>query len=161
MIRLSFILAVFLCFTTSLAHAVGFQFIEVPADGLLTALKVGIWSPCTRPASEVKLGPVVMSVAKDCPISGDKLPLVVISHGRGGTIYPGRLFQGHARLKIPPLRSAALSDVELARDCSAMPWILLRFEAKLWARRRCRGAHAACVHRFTRIFSHRIDINRS
>jgi len=31
-----------------------------------------------------------MSVAKDCPISGDKLPLVVISHGRGGT------FVGHS-----------------------------------------------------------------
>ena len=90
MIRLSFILAVFLCFTTSLVHAAGFQIIEVPADGPLTAPKGGIWSPCTRPASEVKLGPVVMSVAKDCPISGDKLPLVVISHGRGGT------FVGHS-----------------------------------------------------------------
>ena len=90
MIRLSFILAVFLCFTTSPAHAAGFQFIEVPADGPLPALKGGVWYPCAQPTQEVKLGPFVMSVAKDCPVAGDKLPLVVISHGRGGT------FVGHS-----------------------------------------------------------------
>ena len=90
MIRLSFILAVFLCFTTSLAHAAGFQFIEVPADGPLPALSGGVWYPCAQPTQEVKLGPFVMSVAKDCPVAGDKLPLVVISHGRGGT------FVGHS-----------------------------------------------------------------
>ncbi|WP_271023788.1 dienelactone hydrolase [Rhizobium sp. RCAM05973] len=90
MIRLSFILAVFLCFTTSLAHAAGFQFIQIPADGRLPALSGGAWYPCVRPTSEVKLGPFVMSVAKDCPVAGNKLPLVVISHGRGGT------FVGHS-----------------------------------------------------------------
>ena len=90
MIRLSFILAVFLCFTTSLAHAAGFQFIEAPADGPLPALSGGVWYPCAQPTQEVKLGPFVMSVAKDCPVAGDKLPLVVISHGRGGT------FVGHS-----------------------------------------------------------------
>ncbi|MEX3842328.1 alpha/beta hydrolase family protein [Paraburkholderia sp. BR10882] len=31
------------------------------------------------------MGPFVLSVAKDCPVTGEKLPLVVISHGTGGT----------------------------------------------------------------------------
>jgi predicted dienelactone hydrolase len=31
------------------------------------------------------LGPFELSVVKDCPVAGDKLSLVVISHGRGGT----------------------------------------------------------------------------
>ncbi|MGO4569572.1 alpha/beta hydrolase family protein [Rhizobium sp. 2YAF20] len=89
MIRLSFILAALLCLTASLAHAAGFQLIDVPADGPHPALKGGIWYPCAQPTSEVKLGPFVTSVAKDCPITGEKLPLVVISHGRVGT------FLGH------------------------------------------------------------------
>jgi len=89
MIRLSFILAVLLVLTTSLAQAAGFQLIKIPINGPLPALSGGIWYPCTLPTSAVKLGPFVTSVTKDCPIAGDKLPLVVISHGRGGT------FLGH------------------------------------------------------------------
>src|SRR5450830_112071 len=89
MIRWSVILAPLLCLTASLVHAAGFQLIEVPADGPLPALKGGIWYPCAQPTGEVKLGPFVMPVVKDCPVAGEKLPLVVLSHGRGGT------FLGH------------------------------------------------------------------
>jgi hypothetical protein len=32
----------------------------------------------------VKIGLHVLTVTEDCPIAGGKLPLVVISHGRGG-----------------------------------------------------------------------------
>ena len=59
------------------------------AAGRFQPLKGAVWYPCAQPANEVKLGPFIMSVAKDCPIAGEKLPLVVISHGRGGT------FLGH------------------------------------------------------------------
>lgn len=89
MIRLRFFLAALFCLAAQLAHAAGFQLIEVPADGPLPALKGGIWYPCAQPTSDVKLGPFVMSVAKDCSIAGEKLPLVVISHGRTG------MFLGH------------------------------------------------------------------
>jgi predicted dienelactone hydrolase len=30
------------------------------------------------------LGPYVLPVSKDCPLSGEKLPLIVVSHGHGG-----------------------------------------------------------------------------
>jgi predicted dienelactone hydrolase len=58
----------------------GFQFIEMPADKDGPALKGGIWYPCSEPPGDTDLGDIV----EDCPVSGDKLPLVVISHGRGG-----------------------------------------------------------------------------
>ncbi len=35
------------------------------------------------------MGPNVLSVAENCPVAGEKLPLVVISHGHGGS------FLGH------------------------------------------------------------------
>jgi predicted dienelactone hydrolase len=78
-----------LLLTATLAHAAGFRFIEAPAgaDGL--ALKGAMWSPCSAAPAEIDLGNVTLLGVKDCPIGGDKLPLVVISHGRGGS------FVGH------------------------------------------------------------------
>jgi predicted dienelactone hydrolase len=85
MIGFSYIPAAALCLATSLAHAAGFKAIEIPGNGALPPLRGAIWYPCAQPPSDVKLGPFVLSVARDCPLVGEKLPLVVISHGRGGT----------------------------------------------------------------------------
>ncbi|MGV1764986.1 alpha/beta hydrolase family protein [Rhizobium rhizogenes] len=85
MIRLRFFLAALFCLAAPLAHAAGFQLIEIPADGPLPALKGGIWYPCAQPAGDVTIGPFTMSVTKDCPIMGETLPLVVVSHGRIGS----------------------------------------------------------------------------
>jgi predicted dienelactone hydrolase len=74
-----------LCLQASLAHATGFQFIEIPGNGSLQPLKGAVWYPCNQPPSNEKLGPFELSVTRNCPVTGDKLPLVVISHGRGGT----------------------------------------------------------------------------
>ncbi|MFK0164448.1 alpha/beta hydrolase family protein [Rhizobium sp. NPDC090279] len=85
MIRLGFIFAASLYLSSSLADAAGFQRIEIPGDGTLPAIKGGVWYPCAEPAGEVKVGPFTMAAVKDCPVTGEKLPLVVISHGKGGT----------------------------------------------------------------------------
>ncbi|MGY5804721.1 alpha/beta hydrolase family protein [Rhizobium sp. LEGMi12c] len=85
MIRLDFILVVSLCLATPLAHAAGFQQIEVPGDGALPAIKGGVWYPCGQQPSDIKGGSLTVTIAKDCPVTGEKLPLVVISHGKGGT----------------------------------------------------------------------------
>ncbi|HEX8047981.1 alpha/beta hydrolase family protein [Rhizobium sp.] len=85
MTRLGFILAASLCLATSLAHAAGFQPIEMPGDGSLPAIKGGVWYPCAQPVGDIKVGPFTTAATKDCPVTGEKLPLVVISHGRGGT----------------------------------------------------------------------------
>jgi predicted dienelactone hydrolase len=83
-----FALASLVCLVASLAEAAGFQRIEVPASGALSPLKGTIWYPCAKPPGEMKIGPkigpYVLTVTEDCPIEGGKLPLVVISHGRGG-----------------------------------------------------------------------------
>ncbi len=81
--------AAILCLAASLAHAAGFQRIEVPANGSLEPLMGAVWYPCAEPPGEVKMGPNVLSVAENCPVAGEKLPLVVISHGHGGS------FLGH------------------------------------------------------------------
>ena len=53
------------------------------ADG--PALKGAMWYHCSEPPGEIVLGNITLPEVKDCPVSGDKLPLVVVSHGRGGS----------------------------------------------------------------------------
>jgi predicted dienelactone hydrolase len=48
-----------------------------------------MWSPCSAAPGETDLGTVTVPGVKGCPIGGDKLPLIVMSHGRGGS------FVGH------------------------------------------------------------------
>jgi predicted dienelactone hydrolase len=59
--------------------------IDVPADADGPALNGAMWSPCSEPPGEIDLGNIAVPGVKDCPISGDKMPLVVVSHGRGGS----------------------------------------------------------------------------
>ncbi|HWX30253.1 MAG TPA: alpha/beta hydrolase [Steroidobacteraceae bacterium] len=76
-----FVVVIALCFIATFAKAAGFRFIEVPADAEGPAMKGAMWTPCTAPPGEIDLGDIILPGVKDCPISGDKLPLVVISHG--------------------------------------------------------------------------------
>lgn len=48
-------------------------------------IPVAIWYPSTGTASDQRLGLFHQSVAPDAPIKGKRLPLVIISHGNGGT----------------------------------------------------------------------------
>jgi predicted dienelactone hydrolase len=83
MLALRLHVAVALCLMAIPVQAAGFRFIEVPADADGPVLKGAMWYPCAEPAGEVRLGPFTLPVAKGCPISGDRLPLVVVSHGGG------------------------------------------------------------------------------
>lgn len=86
---LSVVIAIALCALATPSFATGFRVIDVPANADGPALTGGLWYPCAEPTGTVQLGPYALSVSKDCPLSGDKHPLVVVSHGRGGT------FLGH------------------------------------------------------------------
>jgi predicted dienelactone hydrolase len=79
-------LALAVCFSSivTLAHAAGLKLFDVPADAAGPAIQIAMWSPCAAAPGEVKLGPFTLPVVRDCPIAGDKLPLVVLSHGFGG-----------------------------------------------------------------------------
>jgi len=72
------------CLTATLVRAAGIQFIEVPADPRGPTLTGAVWSPCAAPPQTVMLLRLSVPGVKDCPIAGDKLPLVVFSHGKGG-----------------------------------------------------------------------------
>jgi len=86
---LSFLIPLTLLLTAAVAQAAGFRFIEAPAGPDGPALTGAMWSPCSAAPGEIDLGNATLPGAKDCPIASDKLPLVVISHGRGGS------FLGH------------------------------------------------------------------
>lgn len=70
--------------TAASVQAAGLASIEVPAGDGSPALSAFVWSPCATTSGEVQLGPVTLSAVPGCPIAGEKLPLVVISHGHGG-----------------------------------------------------------------------------
>ncbi|WP_316168495.1 MULTISPECIES: alpha/beta hydrolase family protein [unclassified Bradyrhizobium] len=73
------------CFASSPTRAAGIQFLDSESK-----LKGAIWTPCAAAPQEVPLGQLGVTAVetlpgvKDCPIKGDRLPLIVFSHGRGG-----------------------------------------------------------------------------
>ncbi|MBR0722680.1 alpha/beta hydrolase family protein [Bradyrhizobium manausense] len=81
---LKFALASAICLITTLAQAAGFRLVTVPAEAGLPELRAAVWSPCSEPPSEVGLRTMTLRATQNCPVSGDKLPLIVISHGYGG-----------------------------------------------------------------------------
>ncbi|WP_247327406.1 alpha/beta hydrolase [Bradyrhizobium sp. 141] len=77
--------AVALLFLGSPAKAAGIQLLQSDP-----ALSGAIWYPCAAEPTHVALGSLSVGAdfglkgAKDCPVAGAKLPLVIFSHGRGG-----------------------------------------------------------------------------
>jgi predicted dienelactone hydrolase len=66
------------------AGAVGFQHVVAPdPDG--APLEVGIWYPSTATPAVLPTRTVTQTVAADAPVDGEALPLIVISHGTGGS----------------------------------------------------------------------------
>lgn len=82
--RYWFWLALF-CSLASSAQAAGIQLLDSDP-----ALAGAIWYPCAAEPQPVPLGKLTMNFidtlqgVKDCPVSGTRLPLVIVAHGRGG-----------------------------------------------------------------------------
>jgi predicted dienelactone hydrolase len=80
-----FALAMMLGCLASPATAAGIQLLDTD-PGLAGA----IWYPCSGESKLVPLGVLAppaefgLTGVKDCPVTGEKLPLVIFSHGRGG-----------------------------------------------------------------------------
>ena len=65
-------------------NPVGFEIIQIP-DANGHPFSAGVWYPTqVQPKPTTMLSIVLMDVARNAPISGRDLPLVVISHGNGG-----------------------------------------------------------------------------
>jgi predicted dienelactone hydrolase len=77
--------AITLCCLGSSAEAAGIQLLQSDA-----ALSGAIWYPCAAEPVHVALGNLAVGAdfglqgVKDCPVTGENLPLVIFSHGRGG-----------------------------------------------------------------------------
>jgi predicted dienelactone hydrolase len=68
--------------------AVGFQHVFMP-DPKGQPIEVGVWYPTDASPSAEVIETATQTVARDAPVKGDHLPMVVISHGHGGS------FAGH------------------------------------------------------------------
>jgi predicted dienelactone hydrolase len=79
------LLAVLLLFRTAAVCSVGFQQVTVP-DPEGQPLTVAIWYPSRAPASAQPLEMFTQTVAASGTVSGPSLPLVLISHGTGGSL---------------------------------------------------------------------------
>lgn len=82
---------VFLCaLSTACAHnverGVGFQYASAP-DGDNRPLSLGIWYPSEAPAQPTQVGPYRLDVVMGGAPRGGALPLVVMSHGTGGSLF--------------------------------------------------------------------------
>ncbi|HEX3536122.1 MAG TPA: septation protein IspZ [Stellaceae bacterium] len=66
------------------AQAVGFQQLAV-ADPNGAPIEVYLWYPSNAAIATLRLGPYEQKVAMDGPIAGTNLPLILISHGTGGS----------------------------------------------------------------------------
>src|SRR5450631_371500 len=83
--RTSWVYAIILCCLGSSAWAAGIQLLDSDSS-----LEGAIWYPCAAEPQDVPLGSLTvqfldsLSGVKDCPVTGTKLPLVIVSHGRGG-----------------------------------------------------------------------------
>lgn len=81
------LLVVCLCVPLGKAVAAGFERVQVPADRAGPAIQAMVWTPCAAPPAVVELGPYVVRGVSGCAIPPiGRLPLVVISHGQGGSL---------------------------------------------------------------------------
>lgn len=71
--------------TSAPAAAAGLKFLTVPADASGSAITIALWYPSADKPSQVPFGSFTVLAAQESKIDGHGLPLVVLSHGRGGS----------------------------------------------------------------------------
>ena len=80
-----FRIAALLLASTVAAHAVGFSQASAPDPGQ-PDIELGIWYPSDAPPVDQSLELFHQSVALDARITEGRYPLIVISHGQGGSM---------------------------------------------------------------------------
>jgi predicted dienelactone hydrolase len=79
------VFAAFLLFAVSTAQAAGLRAFDIPASSAGPAIRGLVWIPCAEPPQEIDArGGRTFFAVQDCPFTGEKFPLIVISHGRRG-----------------------------------------------------------------------------
>ena len=79
------VFAMLFFFAFSAVRAAGLRAFDIPAGPAGPAIRGLVWHPCAESPQEIDArGGKTFFAVNDCPIMGDKLPLIVISHGRRG-----------------------------------------------------------------------------
>jgi predicted dienelactone hydrolase len=84
MTRIRLALAAAFCIATSPVQAAGLKFLHIPGGQDGPAIDAAMWSPCAEAPGHVQIGALTLPASPDCPIAGERLPIVIISHGYGG-----------------------------------------------------------------------------
>ncbi len=83
-VRTWFPVCVALCLVPRVEAAVGFQSVVIPTDSP-EPLRMSLWYPAEAEPAEHRIGLFMQRVAPDAAPAGQRLPLVLISHGTGGS----------------------------------------------------------------------------
>jgi predicted dienelactone hydrolase len=102
----------------SLAFAgVGFQHFDIPDPTGGAPLEVGVWYPTQAAGQPQPIELNTQVVAPDAPVQGRDLPLVVISHGHGGS-YAGHYDTAMALAEAGFVAAAVTQNGDSWRDSS-------------------------------------------
>ncbi len=96
--------------------AIGFQHFFIP-DPKGPPIEVGVWYPTDAAPKQEVIETAQQTVATDAPVHGDRLPLVVISHGHGGS-YAGHFDTAIALAEAGFVAAALTHDGDNWRDSS-------------------------------------------
>jgi predicted dienelactone hydrolase len=80
----SFAFALILLLAACGTQAAGIKRIAIEAGPAGPEIAGAVWYPCATPAQDAGSDNVALSGVKECPLIGDKLPLIVMSNGRMG-----------------------------------------------------------------------------
>lgn len=64
----------------------GYQRLQISGVGSRPAIIAMVWSPCSKPSNLKQLGPYIVQGTPGCNVAGHDLPLILISHGKGGSL---------------------------------------------------------------------------
>lgn len=79
-----FVFAIGLFFGLTVARAAGVRNFDIPVSAMGPAIRLLVWTPCAEPPQEMDARGAIFFAVPGCPVTGEKLPLIVISHGRRG-----------------------------------------------------------------------------
>ncbi|MET4018573.1 putative dienelactone hydrolase [Bradyrhizobium sp. i1.4.4] len=80
----AFVFATLLVLGITTAQAAGVRNFDIPAGPAGPAIRLLVWTPCAEPPREMDARGATFFAVPACPVTGEKLPLIVMSHGRRG-----------------------------------------------------------------------------
>lgn len=80
----TFVFTILSLFGVAVAQAAGVKNFDIPASAEGPAIRLVVWTPCSDPPQEMDGRGAIFRALPGCPVAGNKLPLIVMSHGRRG-----------------------------------------------------------------------------